>query len=207
MRQKACKKERSIPSALGKTIVVALFAILATLAGGCAEEQASDPPADEAAEQGGAEQKDAQPTATEATQATDGSVASVGEIVSLGDVRWQVDEVRQLNELYYPRFGLRQGNFIITEITFQNNSNQDITFATPFMTLVDSQGREYEPDIENNFTYVEPELNMFVDQIEPGATKEGAVIFSVEPDASGFRLRVGEARFSSDETADIDLGI
>jgi len=38
-------------------------------------------------------------------------------------------------------------------------------------------------------------------------TKEGKIIFSVEPDSSGLQLRVGEAKFASDESAYIDLGL
>jgi hypothetical protein len=47
---------------------------------------------------------------------------------------------------------------------------------------------------------------MFVGKIEPGATKKGRVIFPIAPDSSSFKLRVGAARFASNETRDIDLG-
>jgi hypothetical protein len=32
------------------------------------------------------------------------------------------------------------------------------------------------------------------------------VIFSVDPDSSGFKFRVGEAKFGSTQTRDIELG-
>src|SRR3712207_1917298 len=106
------------------------------------------------------------------------------------------------------RLGIEEGDYVIVDVDFRNNSNQDIRLATPFVTLLDGQGREYEADIEFNFLHVYASENMFVDQVNPGASKEGKIIFTVEdPDASGFKLQVGEARFASDEIASIDLGI
>ena len=64
-----------------------------------------------------------------------------------------------------------------------------------------------QPDNEYKFTYLYPEENMFVGPIDPGSYKEGKIIFGTAPDSSGLRLRVGEARFASDETALIDLGL
>jgi hypothetical protein len=71
---------------------------------------------------------------------------------------------------------------------------------------VDSEGREFEPDIEMNFFHLWGEENMFVGKVEPGTRKEGRVIFPIEPDSSGLKLRVGEAKFASNETRYIDLG-
>ena len=48
---------------------------------------------------------------------------------------------------------------------------------------------------------------MFAAHVRPGVTKEGKIIYSVEPDSSALQLQVGEARFASDETAYIDLGL
>jgi hypothetical protein len=93
------------------------------------------------------------------------------------------------------------------DINFSNNSNQDVSLATPFFALIDSEGSEFEPDIEYNFTFLYPEENMFVEPVGPGATKEGKLIFEVAPGSSGLRLQVGGARFASNETALIDLGL
>lgn len=181
---------------------MALLLLVVVFVAGCGGDEASGPPAGETTGQEEAEQA----TAPEETEPEDDSVTSVGETVSLGDVQWTVTDVQQYDELI-SNFGNDEGNFVIVDVTFSNNSNQDVTFATPFMTLIDSEGREYEPDIDVNFRQIKPENNMFVNQVEPGSTKEGRVIFPVAPDASGLRLRVGEARFASEETTYIDLGI
>lgn len=178
------------------------FLLVAALAGGCGgEEQAPGSSEDEVAEQDGAEQEPA-----ETTESGEESAASIGEPVTVGDVQWTVTDAEQLDELISNRGDYEEGDFVSIDITLSNNTNQDITLATPFFTLIDDQGREVEPNIDNNFTFLYPEENMFVDQINPGATKEGKIIFPAYPDASGFRLQVGEVRFASDETEYIDLG-
>ena len=176
------------------------------LAGGCGGgEQSSGPSEEEAAEQDGAAQEPAEPT--EAAQETgEESAASIGEPVTVGDVEWTVTDAEQLDELISIRGDYEEGDFVSIDITLTNNTNQDITLATPFFTLIDDQGREVEPNIENNFTILYPAENMFVEQINPGTTKEGKIIFPVYPDASGFKLQVGEVRFASEETEYIDLG-
>lgn len=203
---------RGVPSTLGAMLVVLLL-VLAALAGGCGGgEQSSGSSEEEAAGQEEAAEQETEavePETTEESTTTgseEGSGHSIGETVVVGDVAWAMTDVEE-SEILVSRLGSEEGNFVIVDLTFQNNSNQDITFATPFVTLVDGEGREFEPDIEYNFTHIEPENNMFTAHVQPGVTKEGRIIYSVEPDSSGLQLQVGEARFASDETAYIDLGL
>jgi hypothetical protein len=178
-----------------------LLVFVAAFVGGCGVENGFSSSEDEVAGQ------TTEPAGTEPTTtgSTEESTASIGEPVTLGDVQWTVTDAER-SDILVSRLGTEEGDFIIVNLTFQNNSNQDITLATPLLPLEDSQGREYEADIDANFTHVAAEENMFVDQVAPGATKEGLVIYTVEPDASGFKLKVGEARFASEKTAYIDLG-
>ena len=189
-----------------RTAIAALLIAVATLAGGCGGGEEASSSADEAAEQ---ETENVEIESTEESTTTgseEGSGHSIGETVVVGDVAWAVTDVEE-SDILVSRLGSEEGHFVIVDLMFQNNSNQDITFATPFVTLVDGEGREFEPDIEYNFTHIEPENNMFTAHVRPGVTKEGRVIYSIEPDSSGLQLQVGEARFASDETAYIDLGI
>lgn len=192
-------------------VIMTFLVVAAAFAGGCGgEEQSTGSSEEEAAEQSVAEPETEPAEETTQAESTDSSpeegVASVGEPVTVGDVQWIVTNPQQSEELLSIKGEYEEGNFVIADVSFSNNSNQDITLATPFMTLIDSQGNEFEADIENNFTFLYPEENMFVDPIEPGASKEGKVIFAVGPDSSDFRLQVGEGRFASDETGYIDLG-
>ncbi len=189
-----------------RTAGAALLIALATLAGGCGGGEEASSSADEAAEQETETVETESTQESTTTQSEEGSGYSVGETVVVEDVAWAVTDVKE-SDILVSRLGTEEGHFVIVDLMFQNNSNQDITFATPFVTLVDGEGREFEPDIEYNFTHIEPENNMFAAHVRPGVTKEGRIIYSIEPDSSGLRLQVGEARFASDETAYIDLGI
>lgn len=179
-----------------KLIGIAFLVVIAAFIGGCGGEGDSSSSVDEATEQDVAERK---------AEPAEESTASVGEPVTIGDVEWTVTDVLE-TDILVSRLGTEEGNFVVVDLTFQNNSNQDITLATPFVTLLDSQGREFEANIEHNFLHVYAEENMFVDHVRPGATKEGKIIFTVEPDSSGFKLQVGEAKFASNEHEYIDLG-
>jgi hypothetical protein len=181
---------------------IAFLLVIVALAGGCGgEEQSSGSSEDETTEQV-AKQGTAETTAN-----ADSSTASLGEPVTVGNVQWTVTDAKQQPQLMTDSGRTEDGNFVITDVTFQNNSNQDITLATPFMILRDDKGNEFEPDIDTNFTFLYPEENMFVGHVEPGTTKEGKAIFTVDQDASGFELQVGEGRFASGKLAYIDLGI
>jgi len=172
--------------------------------GGCGGEEAS---VFSEEDQGQAEQQKTVSEERTAASSTGQSAASVGDTVTLGNAQWTVTDVLR-SDLLVSRLGIEEGDFLIVDINFTNNSNQDITLATPFVTLVDGEGREIEANIEDNFLHVYAEENMFVDHVRPGATKEGKIVFVVDdPAASGFKLRVREARFASNETALIDLGI
>jgi uncharacterized protein DUF4352 len=189
-----------------RTATAALLIAVVALAGGCGGGEDASSSTDEAAEQ---ETEAVETESTEESTTTGSEEASghsIGEPVVVGDVAWAVTDVEE-SDILVSRLGSEEGHFIIVDITFQNNSNQDITFATPFVTLVDGEGREFEPNIEYNFNHIEPENNMFAAHVRPGVTKEGKIIYSVEPDSSGLQLQVGEARFASDETAYIDLGL
>jgi hypothetical protein len=186
---------RGTPFILG-VLGIALLVVVAVFVGGCGGEQTSDT---STAEQGGTTQQKTEPAKK--------SVASVGEPITVGEAQWAVTDVRQLPRLV-STFGIDDGNFVVVDVTFANNSNQDVTLATPYLSLVDSEGREFEVDLDITYAHVDPDKNMFIDTVKPGDTKEGSVIFSVDPDASGFELQAGDAtNFVSNEHGYIDLGV
>lgn len=179
-----------------KFIGIVFLAIVVAFVGGCGGEEQDVSSVNEADEQSEVEQ-----TVEPAEQST----ASVGDTVTVGDVQWTVTKA-EWSDILVSRFGDQEGNFVLLNVDFWNNSNQDLRLATPMLALVDSEGREYEPDIDVNFFHVYGDENMFVGKVEPGARKQGMIIFPVEPDSSGFKFRVGEAKFASNETRDIELG-
>ena len=173
---------------------MAFLAVVAMIIIGCGGEQASSSSAED---QSGAEQT---------TESAEKSAAAIGDPVPVGDVQWKVTKGEWSDILVSEHWGNDEGTWVILDVDLSNNSNQDLRLATPFLSLVDSQGREFEPDIEMNFFHLWGEENMFVGKVEPGTTKEGRIIFPIDPDSSGLKFRVGGAKFGSNETRDIDLG-
>jgi hypothetical protein len=73
------------------------------------------------------------------------------------------------------------------------------------LTLIDSEGRESNPDPEQ-FYYVAQDKQIFLENMNPGVTKHGETIFEVAPDASGFQLEVGDTNPFTDENGYVNLG-
>jgi hypothetical protein len=69
-----------------------------------------------------------------------------------------------------------------------------------------NQGRTHETDPDASM-YVNPNKDLFLNQVNPGVTKEGRAIFDVAPDAKGLILRAGDTEVFSDKNAYINLGI
>lgn len=134
--------------------------------------------------------------------------AGIGDVVEVADGIWVVTSARQEAQLA-DQFGVRppkQGNFVIVDFRFKNDANEAKTLHTAAMKLIDKEDREFDPDTDS-FGYIPQEKNVLLEQVNPGVTKEGQVIFSVSPDASGFKLQVRATNlFSLEEPKEVALG-
>lgn len=122
-----------------------------------------------------------------------------------GDVAWRVTEARQANQLTAEFADPLQGDFLIVNFDFTNNGSEPVTLDNNSLTLIDSEGRESNAD-PDKFQYVPRERNIFLENINPGVTRQGQAIYTVAPDASGFMLQAGDARPITDVNGYIDLG-
>jgi hypothetical protein len=171
-----------------------------------AEEEAAKKKAaeEEAAKKRVAEEAAAKKRAVEAAKN-----ATIGDTVRVGDAEWTVTNARRAKVLRQKGFGsfgdTKQGNFVIVGFRFTNQSNEAVTLDTISLPLHDSQGRVYEADTDT-FGYIPAEKDIFLTQVNPGVTQEGAVIYTVAPDASGFTLHAGDLEFFGADEAKITLG-
>lgn len=94
---------------------------------------------------------------------------------------------------------------MIVDFAFTNNGNEPITLSQNSLALLSGDDRESQLDTDT-FGYIDPQRDVLLEQVNPGVTREGEVIFTVAPNASDFRLRVGDARAFSNENAFVDLG-
>ena len=129
----------------------------------------------------------------------------VGETVEVGDVAWTVSSVQQSSEL--KAFGeKKQGDFVIVDVTFINNGKEPVTLDSASLALRDNQDRTHETDPDAPL-YVPTNQDLFLNQVNPGVTKQGRAIFSVAPDAEGLILEAGDTVAFGGDSAYVRLGI
>ena len=168
------------------------------------EEQAAvEEPASEV------EEAEAEPEPAENDEQESSSTYGLGDAVQVGDASWVITSARKANELADP-FGVRpakQGTFIIADFQFTNEGNESKTLHQRALQLVDSSGRTSDPDTDT-FMYIPQERNIFLEQVNPGVTQEGQVIFTVASDASGLTLALKDTNIfrSVRNQAEVDLG-
>ncbi len=133
----------------------------------------------------------------------------MGQPLAVGEVGWVVTDATRANQLRQEEFGefgeTKQGNFVIVDFQFTNNSTEAVTLDSVSLALIDSQGREFQTDTDT-FGYIPQNLDIFFEQVNPGVTKQGRVIFTVAPNASNLELRLGDAAFFGSEEGFVKLG-
>jgi hypothetical protein len=134
-----------------------------------------------------------------------GLKGEIGQTVKFSNVAWRVTAARRATELKAPDTRKMKGNFVIVEFLFTNNADEPTTLDPASLTLLDSEGCEFELD-RTNVVYIASGKNLFEENVNPGVTQDGEVIFTVDPDVKDFTLRAGDTdAFISDENAYIDL--
>ncbi|MGI8650362.1 MAG: DUF4352 domain-containing protein [Rubrobacter sp.] len=144
------------------------------------------------------------PPGEQASGEDPGAAAAIGEPLDVGEVSWIVDGAEQTQSLQSQFGENREGNFIVVDFTFTNNDTEAITLDTVSMALLDGQNRRTESD-PDAFEYIEESRNIFLEQVNPGVSKEGTAIFTVAPDANDFTLELGDAAMFSEQTGSVKL--
>jgi hypothetical protein len=140
-----------------------------------------------------------------------GPKGEIGQTVKFSNVAWQVTSARQATELKAPSYPKKKGNFVIVDFLFTNNADEATRLDPGSLTLLDGEGCEFEMQpnefVNINPVYIAPGKNIFLENVNPGVTKDGEVIFIVDPDAKDFTLRASDTDpFITDENAYIELG-
>lgn len=171
-----------------------------------AEEQQAEEERQAAEEQ---ERQEEAAAAQEAAEAEAAKTAKIGETVRAGDAEWTVTSARRTNVLKQKGFGQfgesKQGDFVVMDFTFTNLASDAVTLDTVSLPLFDSEGREYQADTDT-FGYIPVQKDIFLNQVNPGVTQEGRIIYSVAPGSKGFTVRAGDLSLFGGEEAKIALG-
>jgi hypothetical protein len=131
---------------------------------------------------------------------------TVGQTATVGNVEWTVTDAFLTKELKSGFGTQKRGRFVVVDFTFTNNRPEEVTLDPQLhMVLKDSQGREFGPD-PDAWEFVPSNLNIFLEPVNPGVSKNGRVVYQVAPDANGFTLTVDDVEFLEDKSAVFDLG-
>lgn len=102
-------------------------------------------------------------------------------------------------------FGTKEkGNFVLADVTFINNGKESVTLDTVSLTVIDDQDRASEADSSLG---VRGGDELFLEQVNPGVTKQGTAAFEVAPDAQGLILQVGDSDMFGSELAYVNLDL
>jgi uncharacterized protein DUF4352 len=139
-----------------------------------------------------------------------GPTVAAGQPLTVGNAEWVVTYAYPATQLFSeygdpPITRTKQGDFVVVDFRFKNNSAEGVTVNTESLALFDGNGRKYKFDTDI-FFYIDSSRNIFLVEVGPGDTMEGQIIFKVAPDGSQFRLQLGEANPFSDKKGYVNLG-
>jgi len=134
------------------------------------------------------------------------STVEIGQPLTVGDVEWTVTNAYLANQLVSPiDSGTKQGNFVVVNFQFKNNSNEGLTLSSDSLALLDGNGRRFKFDTDT-YLYIEWSKALFRFEVAPGDSQQGQIIFKVAPDASQFQLQLGEETPFTNKSGYINLG-
>lgn len=133
---------------------------------------------------------------------------SVGDTFTVGDgariVEYTVTDARTTDTIG-SGFSTEEadGVFVVVEVRMTNRGDESLDMSSSNFRLVDDQARSYETDRDAVFAV---EDNVIYEQLDPGVTKRGVLVFDVPPEQSGRELEIRPAGiFSTAEEHYVDL--
>lgn len=151
---------------------------------------------------GGSGEEQAEPTGP--GQSQDNPVA-INDPLQVGDATWIIQNAAQATELSARFSETVQGNFVVVNFSFTNNSDEAVSMDETYLTLIDGQGRRNEAD-PDKFEYIPDSRYLFYENVNPGVTRLGQAIFTVAPGATDFTIEAASTDVFSDEKGFVELG-
>lgn len=194
------KKRFILPLAL-----VALVAFVTALNGGNDEAPVAAVPADSSssAPSEPAANKTKEPTKTKEPAAP--AAAGIGDKVVAGDWDFTVTKFKCGTKKIGSEYANQkaQGQFCLMNVSVKNNGKEAETLDGSNQKLLDAEGREFSSDGTASI-YADPDSNLFLEQINPGNTKKGLVVFDVPTDAKPVQAVLAGGLLGGD-TATVEL--
>lgn len=135
----------------------------------------------------------------------------IGKPATIADVTFIVNSVEETKEIksgnQFIDNAKTEGKFIILDITVKNDKKESLTIHSSYFKLISADGVEYDPSTDSAVIMaMSDEADFFLQQVNPGLSKSGKVVFEVGPnlDLTTTLLR-GQTGFWGTETVEISL--
>ena len=141
----------------------------------------------------------ARPESPAATQQAPAPPAKIGDTVTDSDLAFTVTEVstaKRLGGQFFQRDA--QGTFHVVTLKIENRGKETRTTDSSQFKIVDSQGREFERSVDGQTAagLSRGKVDLFLQQIQPGLSFTGDIIFDLPADATGIQLIAKGTLFS-----------
>lgn len=121
--------------------------------------------------------------------------ASIGSYVKDGNLAFLVSKVERADRVGSRLLGSdAQGKYLLVYVTVTNRGTKPESFAGGSQKLVDSLGREYEPDA-GAAIYLK-DSNAIYEKINPGNAVNVTLVFDVPPSVTPQTIELHESSFS-----------
>jgi ribosomal protein L12E/L44/L45/RPP1/RPP2 len=139
----------------------------------------------------------------EPKSADEPKAAGLGDPVRDGKLEFTVTKIETgVAEIGDEYFGKKaQGQFLLVHVKVENIGDEAQTFFGENVTALDADRREFSADTEAAI-YLD-ESNSFVNEINPGNTAEGIVVFDVSKDTKITALELHDSFFSDGVTVKV----
>jgi hypothetical protein len=129
--------------------------------------------------------------------------AGLGDPVRDGKLEFTVTKIETgVSEIGDEYFGKEaQGQFLLVHVKVENIGDEAQTFFGENLTALDADDREFSADTEAAI-YLD-ESNSFINEINPGNTVEGIVVFDVPKDTKITALELHDSFFSGGVTVKV----
>ncbi|MDP4552922.1 DUF4352 domain-containing protein [Alkalihalobacillus macyae] len=136
--------------------------------------------------------------------------AKIGEEASTDDVAFTVNNAESVDTIKDPDGFMEpvttSEQFIKLDVKIANNQKEAITTDASFFKLVTAEGTEYNPKNDGDIMMVMSDKTLFLEEINPGLSKEGVVVFEIPADVSMEDLTLqASAGFWGTKQVNIDL--
>ncbi|MFL5787465.1 MAG: DUF4352 domain-containing protein, partial [Flavisolibacter sp.] len=104
----------------------------------------------------------------------------IGDNIDVGNFSYTINEAhfsKSIGEEYSKKTA--DGIYLIVDLTFRNNDNEEHTLDNSFFKLTDEKGTEFNTDAEASFEKISGKETLFMKECNPHISKTGLLIFEV----------------------------